>query len=448
MRASLFVFALFALGCSFTTAGNFTECSADPECGPAGACVRHYCLPLPENCSRLEGAFDAGDRIPLGVLVPLPTDGGSNERDVIRLDAMRLAVSEANGAGGLNHRAYGLFACGVLDEKTSVVSATEWLIENLEVPAILTFGSSRTLWAADNEVRRDAGTFIMSPNATAALLVSLHGNEGNVWRVAPPDTQQAQVMRTLIGSADAGRVSILYEETDYGTGFKEALSAELLQAGFGAPKMVGYHAPLDPAATIAQLDGGSTKNTVVIGFPADVVALASAAATVPALLASAGHRWVLSDAAKDPAILTPVTKPVLEGAVGTAPAQARGVAFVNFLQSFQSRYGSDPSIYSFTAHSSDAMWLTLAATAWANQGGAAITGPSMAPAMANLASGKTVERLLGSSWVDLSLNLLNHTPVDVEGSSGPLVFDVSAGAPASQYEVWQVKSGVIVSGVG
>jgi len=169
--------------------------------------------------------------------------------------------------------------------------------------------------------------------------------------------------------------------------------------------------------------------------------LAAAASKVPALMPDAGHRWLLSDAAKAPDIFTSATTQVLEGALGTAPAQARGVAFHNFQQSFVSRY---PSInlnnYSFTAHSYDAMWLTLAATAWASQGGRPITGRGMGEAMEHLAEGNVVS-LLGSSWVDLALNLSNHTSVNVEGSSGPLVFDVSAGAPSSDYEVWTVKNG-------
>lgn len=450
MRACLRFFALgtlgalVAAGCSFTTGAGFSECSADAECGPTSACVRHYCLPLPQSCSRLDGAFDRGDRIPLATLVPLSADGGRNERELIRLEAMRLALSEANASGGLDHHPYGLFSCDVLPEdEVGVKALTEWLVENLEVPAIFSSGSSRTRWAADNDVRTDAGTFIMSANATSAVLVSIHANRGNVWRVAPPDTQQARVMRSLIVEADAGRsVSILYEEGDYGAGFKVALSAELQQAGF-ATALVGYSPPLsekDATAAIGRLDGGSTSTTVVIGFPGDVALLAAAASKVPTLMPEAGHRWLLSDAAKAPAIFTPATKQVLEGALGTAPAQARGVAFHNFQQSFVSIYSVDPSDYSFTAHSYDAMWLTLAATAWASHGGRPITGRGMGEAMGHLAEGNVVS-LLGSSWVDLALNLSNHISVNVEGSSGPLVFDVSAGAPSSDYEVWTVKNG-------
>lgn len=452
MRACVPVVALGtlgALGCSFTTGSGFTECAADTECSPTSACVRHYCLPLPQTCDRIEGSFDRGDRIPLATLVPLLADGSASQQELVRLEAMRLALSEANASGGLDHHPYGLFSCDVLPEDEAGVKAlTRWLVENLEVPAIFSSGSSRTRWAADNDARTDAGTFIMSATATSAALVSIHANRGNVWRVAPPDTQQARVMRSLIVEADAGTsVSILYQEGDYGAGFKVALSAELQQAGFQTV-LVEYSPPLDDTgatAAIGRLAGGSTGTTVVIGFPGDVAMLAGAASKVAALLPDAGHRWILSDAAKAPAIFTSVTKQVLEGALGTAPAQGRGVAFHNFQQSFASRYPSiNVTDYSFTAHSYDAMWLTLAATAWASHGGRPITGRGMGEAMGHLAEGNEVS-LLGSSWVDLALNLSNHTAVNVEGSSGHLVFDVSVGAPSSDYEVWTVKNGTFLS---
>ena len=445
MRAPLVVVALCASSCSFITATGFEECASDSECGPASACVRRYCLPLPAACSRTEGAFDAGDRIPLGALVPLTADGTVSERELIRLEAMQLALREANSKGGLGHRQFALFTCNVLDTDEAVKAKTEWLIANLEVAALFSSGSSRTRWMAVDDVRVDAGTFIMSANSTSTSLISLHQTYGNVWRVAPPDTQQARVIRSLVSeSVDAGAaVSIIYEKSDYGDGLELYLQDELTRAGFPVA-LVDYQPPLDAAraTTAAGRLGVGPGATVMVGFPGDVALLATAAATVHGLTPGAGHRWFLSDAAKDPAILTAATKPLLEGAVGTAPAQSKGLAFLNFRDSFQNTFGADPTAYSFTAHSYDAMWLTLAATAWASREGGAVTGPRMGEGMSHLASGPS-EQLLGANWLDLSLKLSGGTSVDVEGSSGPLVFDVEAGAPASQYEVWTVTDGGI-----
>lgn len=449
MRALLVCFALGAASCSFITATGFEECSADSDCAATSACVRRYCLPLPQACQRLEGDFDAESRIALAALVPTLADGGSSDREQMRLSAMRLALGEANAKGGLGHRPFALFTCEVLpDDDAAVKGLTRWLVENLEVPAIFSSGSSRTRVTASDEVRADAGTFIMSANSTSASLASLHQTYGNVWRVAPSDAQQAKVIRSLVAeSVDAGAaVSVLYEDTDYGGGFKLALSDELSRASF-AVTLVSYHAPLDQgqaAAAVAKVSASASAATVVIGFPADVTLVASAAASVDSLTPASGHRWLLSDAAKDPTI---GARPVLLGALGTAPAQGHGLAYLNFQQSFRNRFSVDPNLYSYTAHNYDAMWLTLAATAWASQGGGAITGRRMGDAMAQLSSGSQVE-LLGDNWLDLSLALAAGTPVNVEGSSGPLAFEPGVGAPSSDYEVWRVEGDGGIATVG
>ena len=56
--------------CSFTTAGNFKECTSDVDCGSLSACSQGYCLTLPSGCVREEAggtvkAFSTADRIPV-----------------------------------------------------------------------------------------------------------------------------------------------------------------------------------------------------------------------------------------------------------------------------------------------------------------------------------------------------------------------------------------------
>jgi branched-chain amino acid transport system substrate-binding protein len=448
----LIALALVAVGCSFTLATGFQECTSDQDCdakctGEACACSRHYCLPLPEGCSRREGAFDQADRIPLAALVPISGD----VREAVRLESVQLAIAEANGGGGIANRRFGLFVCEVADTEDASVSRAEWLIRNLEVPAILTSGSSQTGWVAKDAVRIDAGTFIMSANSTSFSLIRMHQTHGNVWRVAPPDTKQAQVLRGLI--TDAGvtsTVSIFFDAKEYGEGLKYVLTEELAQAGLSldAKGIVGYQSSLDAQkadALIANARDHYGAATVLIGFPADVGQLAAAAAKEPGLSPDAGHLWFLSDAARDEAI---ANQRILDGAVGTAPALARGVAFANFSATFQRRFTTDPEKYSYTAHSYDSIWLTLAAMAWASQEGGAIDGRRMGEVMGHLGRGSESGpeiKLLGANWSDLSLALSSGHEVNVEGSSGPLEFDVTTGAPSSDYEIWRVADGGISS---
>ncbi len=457
-----------AASCSFTTATGFTECTVDTDCAASSMCSKGYCLPLPAGCQRAEGSFDKADRIVLAAIATLTTpDGGAIDRETYRLNALKLALSEANKFGGLKNSPYALVACDSAADDTSIQAVTSWLVQNLSVPAIVVSRSGPLRAASAEPHRVAAGTFLISANATAASLVGTFARDGNVWRVAPPDTLQAKVLRQLVtqtllgttstdaGTVDAGgvdagpfdagaplTVAIVNESTDYGDGLQLALNDELTQAGF-VVKTTPYDVSPTPltASQAGTAMGTVAMNapaaTIVIGFPADVVLLLTAAKAYPVLQVANGHHWFFTDSAKDPAILTPDTVGQLQGLTGTTPAQGVGTAFRTFRDSFSARYGVDPGAYSFTAHTYDAMWLTLASTAWAQQGGS-ISGPTMRQGMLNVSASGTPIPLLGARWNDVSAAMLAGTPINADGSSGELQFDPDAGAPSGPYEVWTV----------
>lgn len=464
-RTLVFVVGLglgaLAASCSFTTASGFNECTVDTDCAASSVCVKQYCLPMPAGCQRAEGSFDKADRIPLATIVTLTNpDGGPIERETYRLNALKLALSEANKFGGLKNSPYALIACNSPADDTSIQSVTAWLVQNLAVPAIVVSRSGPLRAASAEPNRLDAGTFLISANATSASLVGTFQRDGNVWRVAPPDTLQARVLRELIaqallappdpdagvvdgGPSDAGSgsltVAIVNESTDYGGGLQLALNDELTQAGFTV-KTIPYDAPLTPAtatSVVSSLATAAPAATIVIGFPPDVVQVVGGARAYPVLQVANGHRWFFTDSAKDPAILTPATTSELQGLTGTTPAQGVGTAFHTFRDAFSARYGVDPSAYSFTAHNYDAMWLTLASTAWAQHGGA-VTGPAMREGMLNVSSSGMTTQLVGAKWSEVSASLLAGMPINADGSSGELQFDPDAGAPSGPYDVWTV----------
>lgn len=453
------------VGCSFTTATGFDECKSDLDCAASSVCSKHYCLPMAQGCQRVEGVFDAGERIPMAAVLPLSSaDGGVSERETYRLDAMRLAIIGANKLGGVKNRPFALYVCN--GSSNDVVQAqTNWLITNLQVPAIVVSGSDRLLAAESEPSRLAAGTFMISPNATSAGLISSFQTHGNVWRVAPPDTLQAKVLaQTFIGdggmsdggTSDGGtglnaQIVVLAEDSFYGGALKLALVTELTNAGFTKVEQLSFSAglsatgPLSATSYVNTLDNKQPVATFFIGFPADVAQVMSAASTHPRLQLANGHRWFLSDSAKDPSILSDSTRPVLEGVKGTAPAQGSGAAYLGFTSEFNQIFKVDANAYSFIAHSSDAMWLTLASAAWAAQDDAGITGPRMRDGISHMMGPGAKTPLVGAKWNDVAPLLVEGRSIDVEGSSGTLQFDLDAGAPSSPYEIWSVVDGGIVT---
>ncbi len=450
-RLALAVVAALALaqGCSFTTASGFQECTADVDCGNAAACSSGYCLPLPTGCRRDEGpGFETGDRIPFAALLPLTDEGSRDLSEEQGLNAIRLAVAEANQARGIKNRLFGLFVCDFGAPDAGLGPQLEWLVQNAQVPAVLVSGSGATLEAAKNAVRLDAGTFIISATATSPALTSTFQVEGNVWRVAPPDTLQAKVLGALLlqDYPDAGgtTVGVVHLTGIYGDGFGLPLAETLSGLGYQVSRRPFTRNDVTSQTTaINELSNDQPAATVLIAFPPDVRTLIGLARTRPSLQRSSGHRWYLTDASKDPAVLTD-TLPELDGALGTAAAQGAGGAFSSFRAGFQTRYRIDPNSLSYTSHSYDATWVVMLAAAAASQGGAAITGPALGAAMGKLVATSQVPlQLRPDKWTEASDLLSAGTAINIEGASGPLDFDLDAGAPSAPYEVWQVRDGGI-----
>lgn len=438
--------AIFA-SCSFTTATGFKECTADAQCGSSNVCVKEYCLPLPANCRREEGVFDKADRIPIAALLPLSTDGVTDDSELQGLAAMRLAMGEANAQGGIKNRKFGLFVCDTARKEATLQAQEAWFVSNLNPPAIITSGSSQTRAAADEPSRVDAGTMIIAATSTSSSLSAVYQRDQNVWRIAPPDSQQAKVLARLVrdtlAAPSMSTIAVVHEAGQYGDDFAIPLANELTDLSFSV-RRIPYETTTSATTTVNQLDNAAPVATVIIGFPKEVKDILSVAHTRTRLQRANGHRWFLADASKDPNVIVTDTRDELEGCLGTAPAQGAGPAFREFRQSFITRYGIDPNTYSFTSHSYDAMWLVQLSAAWASQNSGGITGPRMREGMARVSTpGAPPMVLLANKWLEASGKMSAGLEINVEGSSGLLDFDLQTGTPSSPYEVWQISDGGI-----
>jgi len=182
--------------------------------------------------------------------------------------------------------------------------------------------------------------------------------------------------------------------------------------------------------------------TIAIGFPDDLVKILNQAGTLANLKPSSGHRWFFSDAAKDPALLAGLTDPTqVEGALGSTPAQGAGPAYQSFASRFQTAYGTDPTSYSFTGHSYDAMYLlalgSAAAVGPAPYSGE-VTGATIADGLTRLSSG-TLYQLVPSDFTAASSALEGGATINVDGASGHLDFDPATGEAPSPIELWRVS---------
>ncbi|MCA2979146.1 MAG: ABC transporter substrate-binding protein, partial [Myxococcaceae bacterium] len=414
----------------------------------------------PDGCRRevaatpSTGASARADDIRLAALLPLSnarTGGLPDTSEAAGLNALALAVTDVNSQNGIDGRRFTLYVCDTGRDSSVIAEQTRWMVEQLGVPAVVTSGSRQTLAVTDTPVQRDAGTLVISATATAVELSGVFGRHQTPWRIAPSDALQVRVMTRLLttnpGYAGSSRYGIVFEDGPYGLGIASALREQLVSvtdAGTERVQTFGYLPPLDVPSVLDKLapfhaGAGELRTTVLIGFPIDIVKLVESAGGRPALAADGGHRWFLSDSAKDLSLITPGTGPSLLGALGTAPAQGSGTAYLDFRTRYLATFRSDPDGFSYTGHSYDAAMVVMLSAAWAARDDGAVSGPRLSDGMRQL-SAKTGPRFrLGpTEWRDAAAALGRGQPIDVEGASGELDFDVNTGAPSARYEVWRV----------
>ncbi len=453
-RPGLWLFGALALaGCSLTTATGFEECDTDSQCGADRVCLERYCIRLPEGCKRGTGAFDTAERISFAALLPLtdsPDGGTVDESEVENLNALTLAVDEGNQRDGIAGRRFALFVCNTGDDDATLKAQAQWMDQSLGVPAVVVSGSSATISAA-NVVTPD-GVLVMSADATSPELLGTYQSTMQlVWRTAPPDTLQARVVSDELSlwqtsQPSLQKIGIAYVDSTYGQGLGLALASRLPMARFTS-KLAPYPRGGDPSSAIATLAGFSPNLTVLVAFPTDVVAIVQQAKTHPTLTRAGGHQWFFTDASKDPAILDPTVLSEIDLSYGTAPAQGAGAHFPEFRDRFTARYLVDPSDYSFTSHSYDAMYLLMLAAAYATSSGGELNGARMAEGLGRMSSGSPI--ILSPDNFSLGVSALQGgSTIDVEGASSELDLDTDAGCPAassSPYELWQVRDGGFVT---
>ncbi len=328
--------------------GKFNECKVDSDCSSGRICVgdplvpgQNFCIvnSTPVGCSGIldagifgdYGDLDAGT-IHIGAAINFtsistPPDGGApvvllSEDKVANYDAIRLAIDEINANQGAGHRTFVLHTCDTAGDSNQLKTQVAWLIQHWQVPAIIIPGSTQVLTA--NTLTTPAGVMIMSPTATSPSISQLgtlaqdpDSGVRLVWRTCPSDALQGSVIADLLdgtSSFDAGfgnpmRIGIVYTNESYGQGLNDVISTRLGAAGVTATtKFYTKDDLTDFKAQIDSLASFGPNVTVLVAFPEQTPNILDyATKNHPELTADAGHRWLFTDSAKDPSLISGMT---------------------------------------------------------------------------------------------------------------------------------------------
>lgn len=450
--------ALLLSGCSFTTAGGLTECETSADCDSAQVCNEGFCLPQPEGCGPVFPTNPPASSIALGAALPLTAAGGRDESEEQALNSIKLAIEEVNQREGINGRPFMLYICDTRADKDRAREQAEWLVNDKEVPVVFTSGSAQTIAASSATI--PAGALLMTYTATSPDIATLQDRPqgaaaGLVWRTAPSDTLQGRIIGDLLRGtrsvreptqpfAGVDQVAIAYVDDPYGQGLSAAVATRLgssLQV-----RTAKYNRNADVASAVTLINTFPADVSVMAGFSEDNARIVSQLAAQ----GRTGLKWFFTEASKDPGLFTSLSPYAnqVEGAYGTAPAQARpdDNVYLQFDLRFQAAYNNiSPGQFSFTAHAYDAMYLVALGTAYAvGADNRPITGARIAEGLARVTPppGTTapVFELGFGSFIEARTAMRAGTVINVRGASGELDFNDAGEAP-SEYELWKVVNG-------
>jgi branched-chain amino acid transport system substrate-binding protein len=176
----------------------------------------------------------------LGVLLPL--SGAGTEIGSSMRDAIELAVSEINLAGGVNQQLVSLYIEDEGDDAATAIGSLEELMGE-GVDAIV--GPASSLIAPQVLPITVAGDVLTCSPTASALSLDAYPDQGLFLRTIPSDSLQAIAIARAIEQTGKPTAAIAYVDDAFGRPFAELVSNELDRRGIEVLIME----PFDPAGT-------------------------------------------------------------------------------------------------------------------------------------------------------------------------------------------------------
>lgn len=339
-------------------------------------------------------------------------------------EAARLAVGQVNVQGGLGPSGAKVEMVvgddGCIDAARASAAADRQ-VNSDKVAGIVGAMCSGATIAAANSAAIPAGVVMVSPASTSPAVTDLKDND-LVFRTAPSDAYQGEVLARVVRRNNIDSVAVTYVNNDYGTGFAKAFEAAFTAAG--------------GKVTLSQAHEDGKAD-----YRPEIGALASSggdALVVLAYVDGSGGR-IISQARETGDFSTFVGG---DGMVGgnltnvaggderlilTRPGGTAAGGAERFAEAAKGA-NLDPAA-TYTATSYDAAFALLLAL---EKTGGQRAGLSAALREVSSAPG---ERILPGEWEKAKKLIAAGTDIDYEGASGSLEFDGKGDVPGSYDEV-------------
>ena len=348
-------------------------------------------------------------------------------------EAAKLAAKHVNDQGGTKagniEVVTGDTTCA---DATAASNAADRLVNSENVVAIVGALCSGATIASANNAGIPGGVVMVSPASTSPALTSLDDKD-LVFRTAPSDAYQGDVLARLLKSKGISNIAITYVNNDYGKGFAEALATSFKTAGGTVAANEAHEdGKADYRAEIGSLESSGADTLVVLAY-AD-----GSGQTVIRQAVESGNfqQFVGGDGMVGDKLLAAVGAENVASMIATKPGTP-DIAGAGIFDKLAKDAGLDPTAV-FAAQSYDAAFMLALAIEKNGSGeraglGAALRSVSSAPG----------EVILPGEWAKAKKLLAEGKDVNYEGATGSHEFDAAGDVPGVIVEM-MVKDGKFV----
>jgi ABC-type branched-subunit amino acid transport system substrate-binding protein len=470
--------AVLALACAGASSActpnpvDRTECSSNADCRSAfsftwsceedsGFCVEEE---LPARCGKSfpedlrEDPEAYKDYVILGSLYSF-----SQHNDT--LQASELAVRQVNENNGLEGKKYAMLHCDYesdenidmsdgLNDIAAVELLAPFLADVVGVPAIVGPRGSSRAEATFNAVR-DLDVVVMTPSATSPTLTALDNTSptdevpGMLWRTAPPDSLQGNVIAADVYDRGITSVAIIYQSGAYGDSLAALFVARFEDLGGQQPVQFPFAQGTDFSSQVASaaegIRNGEFEEVLFLSSDiADYIAFVNSAVATPDLeeqfTTGLDGGIFFADASRDPQLIEGSTEATQLYAKirGSRPKSPDSTELNAFAAAYQAAFHEDIGS-AFSPHAYDGAWMVIYGTAWSLYQNEEITGLGVAQGLRRLSDGDPPPvPVQPPSWSTVIDQFRNGRRIDIVGASGNLDYDLEIEETTNPIEVWQI----------
>jgi ABC-type branched-subunit amino acid transport system substrate-binding protein len=442
------------------------ECKSHAQCadrpdGPT-ACVlpEGRCVKLKSDaCPTITGEL-TGDAIVLGSLFSV--SGAQGMTNLPRQQSVMLAVGAINSVGGVpgpgtTKRPLVLVSC---DEAADLNGASEHLIKQLKVPAIVGPNVSQDVITVSNKYSVAGGTVLISPTAVASSIADLTDND-LTWIMVPSDEQRAPLMIQQIQEIETDlrvqrpdrpiKLAIIHRSDALGMGTRVALNSLVLNEKTLAENVSPNVGSVVIEPYTADAANQETLVSRQLAFAPDIVVMAGLAEAITQVMVPLETRWqglprpyyILIDSLKVPELLTATgdnddLRKRVRG-TGIVPTARSGEVLDAFRVDYQTKFPTSPTTISGMGPAYDATYAIAYALAATRD--MPVSGASVSAGLKKLSAGGNAIEVSSTKILAAFQQLTSGKSIEAIGTYASLEWDAHGAPLGGRVEVWCVASG-------